>query len=99
VPELDAGVIDVKNHDAAPPPTWWQNTSGPALEVTPARAVPVLSDCGCFHPPADVAFAKLKAMVEGARMVRKELGKYVSQHRIQSGRHWLRGSSSTSSRL
>jgi 5-methyltetrahydropteroyltriglutamate--homocysteine methyltransferase len=33
-----------------------------------------LPDCGLFHLPRDVAFAKLRAMVEGARLVRKELG-------------------------
>jgi len=32
-------------------------------------------DCGCVRLPRDVAFNKLKEMVEGTRMVRKELGK------------------------
>ena len=45
-----------------------------ALEVMPAERIAVLPDCGCFHLPRDVAFAKLKSMVEGARAVRKELG-------------------------
>jgi 5-methyltetrahydropteroyltriglutamate--homocysteine methyltransferase len=35
----------------------------------------ILPDCGLFHLPRDVAFAKLRAMVEGARLVRKELGR------------------------
>ena len=35
----------------------------------------VLPDCGLFHVPRDVAFGKLRAMVEGTRIVRKELGK------------------------
>jgi 5-methyltetrahydropteroyltriglutamate--homocysteine methyltransferase len=34
----------------------------------------VLPDCGLFHLPRGVAFAKLRAMVQGARIVRKELG-------------------------
>ena len=48
-------------------------TSGKACSV---GAVPssVNPDCGCLHLPRDVAFAKLCAMVEGARIVRKELG-------------------------
>jgi len=46
-----------------------------ALAVMPAERIAVLTDCGCFHLPRDVAFAKLKAMVEGTKIVRKELGK------------------------
>jgi len=46
-----------------------------ALEVLPAERVFVMPDCGCFHLPRDVAYAKLQAMVEGTKIVRKELGK------------------------
>jgi 5-methyltetrahydropteroyltriglutamate--homocysteine methyltransferase len=45
-----------------------------ALAVMPAERIAVLPDCGCFHLARDVAFAKLKAMVEGTKMVRQELG-------------------------
>jgi 5-methyltetrahydropteroyltriglutamate--homocysteine methyltransferase len=72
--ELGVGVIDVKNHDVETPDMVAEHIRR-ALEVMPAERVAVLPDCGCFHLPRDVAFAKLKAMVEGARMVRKELGK------------------------
>jgi 5-methyltetrahydropteroyltriglutamate--homocysteine methyltransferase len=41
--------------------------------VLPAEKIHVLPDCGLFHLPRDVAFAKLQAMVEGARIVRCEL--------------------------
>jgi 5-methyltetrahydropteroyltriglutamate--homocysteine methyltransferase len=41
----------------------------------PAERIAVLPDCGCFHLPHDVAFAKLKSMVEGTRTVRRELEK------------------------
>jgi 5-methyltetrahydropteroyltriglutamate--homocysteine methyltransferase len=34
-----------------------------------------MPDCGLFHLPRDVAFAKLKSMVEGTRIVRAELGR------------------------
>jgi 5-methyltetrahydropteroyltriglutamate--homocysteine methyltransferase len=46
-----------------------------ALEVVPADRMFILPDCGCFHLPRDVAFAKLCAMVEGTKIVRRELGK------------------------
>lgn len=45
-----------------------------ALETVPAERLYVNPDCGCLHLPRDVAFAKLCAMVEGTRLVRKELG-------------------------
>ena len=67
------GVIDVKNHDVETPEMVVEHIHR-ALEVMPAERIAVLPDCGCFHLPRDVAFAKLKAMVEGARAVRKELG-------------------------
>lgn len=41
--------------------------------VAPERLI-VAPDCGMKYLPHDVAFAKLQAMVEGARIVRGELG-------------------------
>ena len=35
----------------------------------------VAPDCGLKYLPREVAFGKMKAMVEGARIVRAELGK------------------------
>jgi 5-methyltetrahydropteroyltriglutamate--homocysteine methyltransferase len=72
--ELGVGVIDVKNHDVETPEMVAEHIRR-ALEVMPAERIAVLPDCGLFHLPRDVAFAKLKAMVEGTRVVRKELGK------------------------
>jgi len=46
-----------------------------ALDVVPAEKLVINPDCGCVRLPRDVAFNKLAAMVEGTRMVRKELGK------------------------
>jgi len=71
--ELGAGVIDVKTQDVETPEMVAQHIRR-VLEVIPATRVFVLTDCGCFHLPRDVAFAKLKSMVEGTRIVRKELG-------------------------
>jgi 5-methyltetrahydropteroyltriglutamate--homocysteine methyltransferase len=41
--------------------------------MSPARLVPA-SDCGMKYLPREVAFGKLKAMVEGAAIVRREIG-------------------------
>jgi 5-methyltetrahydropteroyltriglutamate--homocysteine methyltransferase len=71
--ELGAGVIDVKTH-AVETPDIVAERIRKVLKVVPAERVCVLPDCGLFHLPQEVAFAKLRAMVEGTRIVRKELG-------------------------
>jgi len=71
--ELGVGVIDVKTQ-AVETPDMVAERVRKALEFVPAERVTVLPDCGCFHLPRDIAFAKLCAMVEGTRQVRKELG-------------------------
>jgi 5-methyltetrahydropteroyltriglutamate--homocysteine methyltransferase len=72
--DLGLGVIDVKTDDIESPELV-ANHIRKALEILPAERINVLTDCGCFHLARDVAFAKMKAMVEGARIVRKELGR------------------------
>jgi len=72
--ELGLGVIDVKIHEVETPEMVAEHIRK-ALCVMPAEKVYILPDCGCFHLPRDVAFAKMKAMVEGTRIVRKELGR------------------------
>jgi 5-methyltetrahydropteroyltriglutamate--homocysteine methyltransferase len=71
--ELGVGVIDVKTH-AIETPEIVAERIRKTLEVVPANRLYVLPDCGCFHLPRDIAFAKLCSMVEGTRLVRKELG-------------------------
>jgi 5-methyltetrahydropteroyltriglutamate--homocysteine methyltransferase len=44
-----------------------------ALEFVPAQRLMVNPDCGLRHLPAEVARAKLRAMVAGAALVRREL--------------------------
>jgi 5-methyltetrahydropteroyltriglutamate--homocysteine methyltransferase len=44
-----------------------------ALKVVPAERLVIAPDCGMKYLPRAVAFAKMKAMVEGTRMVRDEL--------------------------
>jgi 5-methyltetrahydropteroyltriglutamate--homocysteine methyltransferase len=70
---LGLGVIDVKSHEVETPALVAERIRA-ALEVVPARRLAVNPDCGLVHLPRDVAFAKLGAMVEGTRLVRKELG-------------------------
>jgi 5-methyltetrahydropteroyltriglutamate--homocysteine methyltransferase len=72
--ELGAGVIDVKDNSVETPDIVAERIRK-TMKVVPAEKLYVLPDCGLFHLPRDIAFAKLRAMVEGARIVRKELGK------------------------
>ena len=71
--ELGVGVIDVKTQ-AVETPEMVAERIRKALDVLPRERLFILPDCGCFHLPRNVAFAKLSAMVEGTRQVRKELG-------------------------
>ena len=72
--ELGAGVIDVKDH-AVETPDLVAERIRKTLKVVPPEKLYILPDCGLFHLPRDIAFAKLRAMVEGTRIVRKELGR------------------------
>jgi 5-methyltetrahydropteroyltriglutamate--homocysteine methyltransferase len=72
--DLGVGVIDVKTQ-AVETPDLVAERIRKAIEILPAERLFVLPDCGCFHLPQDIAFAKLSAMVEGTRLVRKELEK------------------------
>jgi len=45
-----------------------------ALKYRNAEDIIVAPDCGLKYLPRDIAFGKMKAMVEGARIVRAELG-------------------------
>ena len=44
-----------------------------ALPHVPAERIVVAPDCGLKYLPREVAFAKMRAMVEGAKIVRQEL--------------------------
>jgi 5-methyltetrahydropteroyltriglutamate--homocysteine methyltransferase len=44
-----------------------------ALPYVPAERVVVAPDCGMKYLPRKVAFAKIKAMAEGAALVRREI--------------------------
>ena len=44
-----------------------------ALPFVPAERLMIAPDCGLKYLPTDVAFGKMKAMVDGAAIVRREL--------------------------
>jgi 5-methyltetrahydropteroyltriglutamate--homocysteine methyltransferase len=69
---LGLGVIDVKTHDVESPGIVADRIKR-ALDVLPAERLLVSPDCGCVHLPREVAFSKLSAMAEGARLVRETL--------------------------
>ncbi|HLK85238.1 MAG TPA: uroporphyrinogen decarboxylase family protein [Candidatus Binataceae bacterium] len=66
------GVIDLDN-PAVESATTVAERIRAALRFVPAERLVVAPDCGMKYLARDVAFAKLRAMVEGARMVRAEL--------------------------
>lgn len=69
---LGMGVIDVKTHDIESPGLIADRIRR-ALDVIPVERLVINPDCGLVHLPRDVAFNKLSAMAEGARMVREGL--------------------------
>ena len=71
--ELGVGVIDVKTHEVETPEIIAERLRK-TLKFVPAERIFVLPDCGCLHLPQEVAFAKLRAMVQGTKIMRKELG-------------------------
>jgi 5-methyltetrahydropteroyltriglutamate--homocysteine methyltransferase len=66
------GVLDLSSHEVETPETVAARIRKALPFVSPERIV-VAPDCGMKYLPAEVAFGKLKAMVEGARLVREEV--------------------------
>jgi 5-methyltetrahydropteroyltriglutamate--homocysteine methyltransferase len=71
--EIGVGVIDVKDERVESPELVAQRIRQ-ALEYIPVEKIWIVPDCGMKFMPRERAFAKLKAMVEGAKIVRKQLG-------------------------
>lgn len=69
---LGLGVVDVKSHDVESSGVVAERIRR-ALAILPPERLAINPDCGLLHLPRDVAFAKLAAMVDGARVVRREL--------------------------
>jgi len=68
------GVIDLSTHDIETPEVVASRIRRAIPFIDPRRLV-VAPDCGMKYLPRDVAFAKMQAMVAGARLVRAELSR------------------------
>ncbi len=70
--EVGVGAIDVKTHAVETPDVVAERIRN-AMNFIPAERIVVLPDCGCHSLPRSAAFGKLRAMVEGASIVRSML--------------------------
>jgi 5-methyltetrahydropteroyltriglutamate--homocysteine methyltransferase len=70
--EVMYGVIALNSEQIETPQIVAERLRAALKYATPERIV-VAPDCGMKYLPRDVAFAKLKAMVEGAEIVRAEI--------------------------
>ncbi len=66
------GVLDLSIHEIEGPETVAERIRRALPHVSPERVI-VAPDCGLKYLPRDVAFGKMKAMAEGAAIVRAEL--------------------------
>ncbi|MCA3357810.1 MAG: 5-methyltetrahydropteroyltriglutamate--homocysteine methyltransferase [Roseomonas sp.] len=66
------GVIDLANHKVETPEIVAERIRRALPHIDPARII-LAPDCGMKYLPRDVAFGKMRAMVEGAALVRREL--------------------------
>jgi 5-methyltetrahydropteroyltriglutamate--homocysteine methyltransferase len=66
------GVLDLSTHEVETPDTVAARIRR-ALPHVPAERLIVAPDCGLKYLPREVAFGKMKAMADGARIVREEL--------------------------
>jgi 5-methyltetrahydropteroyltriglutamate--homocysteine methyltransferase len=64
------GVLDLSTHEVETPETVAARIRRALPYVSPERIV-VAPDCGMKYLPRDVAFAKMQAMVDGARLLRQ----------------------------
>jgi 5-methyltetrahydropteroyltriglutamate--homocysteine methyltransferase len=68
------GVLDLSTHQVETPETVAARIRR-ALPFVAAEQLVVAPDCGLKYLPRDVAFGKMKAMVEGAKLVRSNLAR------------------------
>lgn len=71
--QIILGVLDLSTHDIETPGTVAERIRKGLRHVSPENVV-VAPDCGLKYLPRAVAFGKMRAMVEGAAIVREELG-------------------------
>jgi 5-methyltetrahydropteroyltriglutamate--homocysteine methyltransferase len=67
------GVLDLGTHEVEPAESIAARVRA-ALEVVPPERLHLAPDCGMWFLPREVAFAKLRALVLAAQLVRAELG-------------------------
>ncbi|HEX4136042.1 MAG TPA: uroporphyrinogen decarboxylase family protein [Bryobacteraceae bacterium] len=67
------GVLDLSTHEIESPETVAARIRRALPFVNPEKVI-VAPDCGLKYLPREVAFGKMRAMVEGARLVRAEHG-------------------------
>ena len=67
------GVLDLSTPEVESPQTVAERIRN-GLKHVDADKVVVAPDCGLKYLPRDVAYGKMRAMVEGAAIVRGELG-------------------------
>jgi 5-methyltetrahydropteroyltriglutamate--homocysteine methyltransferase len=66
------GVLDLSTHDVETPETVAERIRRALPFISPDRLI-IAPDCGLKYLPREVAFGKMKAMVDGAKIVRAEL--------------------------
>ena len=66
------GVLDLSTHEIEDPETVAARIRR-ALPHVPAERLVIAPDCGLKYLPRDIAFGKMKAMADGAAIVREEL--------------------------
>ena len=67
------GVLSLGSEEVETPEQIARSLRGALEHISPDRLI-AAPDCGMKYLPREVAFGKLKAMVDGAAMVRRELG-------------------------
>ncbi len=68
------GVLDLSTHDIETPEIVAERIER-ALPHVDAKRIVVAPDCGLKYLPREVAFGKMKAMADGARLVREKLSR------------------------
>ena len=71
---LGIGVVEVLNPHVESPEEVAQRIRV-ALDHVPAERLVISTDCGLYQLPRDLAFRKLRNLVAGTRIVRRELGR------------------------
>jgi 5-methyltetrahydropteroyltriglutamate--homocysteine methyltransferase len=66
------GVLDLSTNEIETPETVAARIRRALPFVSPDRLI-ISSDCGLKYLPRNVAFGKMKAMVDGAKLVRSEV--------------------------